>query len=280
MIETNDGIRIVTWNVMQGGGKRIADQIEAMSARRPDIVALQEVVPRTVPAYQAAFNTAGLGHVAVSFAGVEGTVFSGRRRYGTLIASRWPIRPLAYSGIDAPWPERIVSARVTSPDGEVDVHSAYVPIWSHKEPLVKIETMEAIFSRVTASADRPQVLCADLNSPRRELIDGTVITFAQELGRSGQYYVTRSCGLGARRDRAERQLLEGLAEQGILDVFRTVRGYHVQEFSWWHKRTHGYRLDHIFASQCLSARHCTYLHALREERLSDHAPLEAELSWG
>ncbi len=273
-------VRVITWNVRQGGGRRIPQQIAALAERQPDIVALQEVIPRTAATYAGALHAIGLLHCRVSFEASPGDgLYTGRRHYGTLIASRWPLHPLAYPAIAMPWPERLLSVSVNAPVGDVHVHSAYVPVWSNKEPLAKIETMEGIFARITARPARPQILCADLNSPRRELEDGTLITFAQQLGSNQRYYVAKSFGLGPRRDQAERQLLTGMSPHGIVDVFRTVHGYTERECSWWHRGLYGYRLDHILASQSLNPVSCSYLHPLREQRLSDHSPLEALFLW-
>ena len=82
---------------------------------------------------------------------------------------------------------------------------------------------------------------------------------------------------GARWDAAERSVLRGLADHDLPDVYRTLHGYGVRDFSWVLRRrgrTVRRRFDHVFASRSLEPRSCTYLHELRERGLSDHSPLE------
>lgn len=82
-----------------------------------------------------------------------------------------------------------------------------------------------------------------------------------------------------RFDLGERNVLKGLAEFNLPDVFRALHGYEVEEFSWFWKgkgRRIGRRFDHIFASRDLKEVRCEYLHSLRERGLSDHSPIEAD----
>jgi exonuclease III len=73
----------------------------------------------------------------------------------------------------------------------------------------------------------------------------------------------------------------GLRELGYQDAFRTLHGYAVNEPSWtWRQiagHGGGWRIDHIFASAELRLLACTYHHAWRDDGLSDHSALEADL---
>jgi exonuclease III len=119
-----------------------------------------------------------------------------------------------------------------------------------------------------------------LITPRQELPDGRVITFAQQY-KNGQVVLARTVRkiLGSVWDEAERNILCGLAEYDLGDVYRKRHGYtNIKEYSWYHYangRQKGYRLDHIFASASLNPVECRYLHPFRESRLSDHSPIEA-----
>jgi endonuclease/exonuclease/phosphatase family metal-dependent hydrolase len=117
------------------------------------------------------------------------------------------------------------------------------------------------------------VLCGDLNTPRRETPGGEVLTFARDS--RGRLRPER----GERWDRAELGPLIGLREHRMRDVFRELHGYDRREISWgWRRWSGGYRLDHLIASDELRATRCEYLHAWREEGLSDHSALEAQLA--
>src|SRR5690348_15320922 len=98
-------MRLITFNVRQGGGKRIAAQVDALLSRNVDIVALQEVWARTACFYHTGFQQAGLAYSTDSFVYAGNpALLTGRRRNGVLIASRWPFRVLPVAETTIPWP--------------------------------------------------------------------------------------------------------------------------------------------------------------------------------
>lgn len=268
-------MRVICWNV-QRGGRRVEQQVAALAARTPDLVALTEVTAAAMAPFQHALAAAGLPHHLSSFAGVDPAHLIGKRRYGVLLACRWPLLPIPTDAA-APWPERIAAAVVTSPSGPLALHGIYTPV-GIGDPLPKIETLEACCRMIAAHAATPSIVCGDFNSPQAELADGRVITFSQRLRRTGNWAVVRGA---ERKDAAERAVFEGLRAYGIVDCYRHVHGYNVSDASWYWRardRTGGFRLDHLLASTTLRPLACRYLHAWREARLSDHSPLEADLS--
>jgi exonuclease III len=82
-------------------------------------------------------------------------------------------------------------------------------------------------------------------------------------------------------DEGELGVVPGLHDIGYADVFRSLNGYRSREPSWtWRRRaghSGGWRLDHIFASSELRPRECRYHHDWRDDGLSDHSALEADL---
>ena len=66
------------------------------------------------------------------------------------------------------------------------------------------------------------------------------------------------------------------------DAFRALNGFDAKEPSWeWPRWGGGYRLDHLIASAEVAVTACSYRHEWRrEDRLSDHSALVAELSVG
>jgi len=119
------------------------------------------------------------------------------------------------------------------------------------------------------------VLCGDLNTLRREAPDGTVVSFARD-GRA-RLRPER----GTRWDDAELGVVPRLCELGFQDAFRTLHGYGAREPSWTWRRIAGHgggwRLDHLFCSAELEPVACAYHHDWRDDGLSDHSALEAEL---
>jgi exonuclease III len=254
-------VRLICWNVNKPAPARIERQAAALGGYGPDVVALQEVRAATVAAWREALGRLGLGHCALGFDAVPEALADRRRSVGgVLVASRWPIEPLA-GALAVPWAERVVSAVVRTTGGEVEVHAVYVPNAATGPaiglPMLKVETFEGIAAGLARPARRPRILCGDFNAPLNELADGTLVPFGKR-GRAAE---------------AELGIFVGLAAAGLPDVFRALHGYGVDEASWFGP-VRGYRLDHAFASAELGPRACRYLHDLRAAGLSDHAALE------
>jgi endonuclease/exonuclease/phosphatase family metal-dependent hydrolase len=115
------------------------------------------------------------------------------------------------------------------------------------------------------------VLCGDFNTPRREKPDGTVISFARD---SKERLRPER---GDRWDSAELGVVPGLRELGFADAFRAIHGYESKEPSWVWSHGGGWRLDHVFASG-LEVEASVYHHAWRDDGLSDHSALEADVT--
>jgi len=62
-------------------------------------------------------------------------------------------------------------------------------------------------------------------------------------------------------------------------MFRWLKGYESQEFSWLFRRKGKIisrrRFDHIFAAKTLNPDTCRYIHPFRKKLLSDHSAIEA-----
>jgi exonuclease III len=265
-------VRIVTWNVARRSS-RLAEQAAALAGRKPDVVALQEVTARTLPQWRAALATIGLPHVLASLDTAEPRRAPASRRVtGVLIASASSLRP-AHTTLPVPWPETALGAAADSDLGQVEIHCVHVPNAANGE--VKVRTLQAIRRGLGEAPAAPRVLCGDLNTPRRELPDGTVLSFARDT--RGRLRPER----GEEWDEAELGVVPGLRDLGYSDCFRSVHGYGAREPSWTWQRISGHRggwrLDHLFASALLRADACRYQHGWREEGLSDHSALEAEI---
>jgi endonuclease/exonuclease/phosphatase family metal-dependent hydrolase len=241
---------------------QLSGQAAALASREPDVVALQEVTARSWPLWRAALETIGLPHACCSLDGADPARRPiGRRRTGVVIAARSPLAPA--EPLAVPWPETTLAALV---DG-VTVHAAHVP--NAANGWIKPDTLAALRAGLAATSG-PRVLCGDLNTPRREYADGTVISFARDS--RGRLRPER----GERWDTAELGVVPGLRDLGFADAFRVVHGYDSKEPSWvWHHGG-GWRLDHVFVCG-LRVVASTYHHAWRDDGLSDHSALEADL---
>lgn len=257
-------MRLLTWNVA-GRVARLPEQVSAVGAVAPDVVALQEVTKRTLPLWREALRGLGLPHTVSP---LDDGAPPKPRRLAVLTAARSPVGRLA-DPPGLPWPERVVAASVqdAAPVQIVNVHSPISP----SPDLAKVLTHEALAAHLAGPGPVPIVLCGDLNTPRRELPDGNVLTFACES--DGRLRPER----GERWDEAERALVVGLRAHGFVDAFRTVHGYGEREATWTYPRGGGgYRIDHVLA-RGLEPRAAIYAHSWREAGLSDHSGLVVDL---
>jgi exonuclease III len=265
-------MRVVSWNVARRSS-RLAEQAAALARREPDVVALQEVTSRTLPLWRAALETIGIAHVRASLDRADpARVPAGRRSTGVLLGSRTPLGDA--SALPVPRPETAIAAISSSAGiGAVELHCVHVP--NAANGWVKVRTLEAIRDGLATAQRGSRVLCGDLNTPRRELPDGEVISFARDS--RGRLRPER----GSEWDAAELGVVPGLRELGYRDVFRALHGYAQREPSWTWRRIAGHdggwRLDHVFASEELRLASATYHHAWREHGLSDHSALEVDL---
>ena len=187
-----------------------------------------------------------------------------------MIAAREPLSD-GVAMLPVPWPETVLSAQLG--DSLVEVCCAHVP--NAANGWVKVETLERIRAGLLAAPPGARVLCGDLNTPRRELPDGEVISFGRDS--RGRLRPER----GSRWDEAELGVVPGLRDLGYSDAFRSLHGYASREPSWTWERvaghSGGWRLDHLFASAQLTPLACVYHHEWRQRGLSDHSALEADL---
>jgi exonuclease III len=258
-------VRLVSWNVARRV-ERQAEQAAALAERAPDVVALQEITARTRPLWAAALADVGLPHARCSLDGADpARAPAGPRRHGVLLAAREPLGEA--EALPVPWPESALAAAV----GGTVVHTVHVP--NAANGAVKVQTLRAVRAGL-GEGEGPRVLCGDLNTPRRELPDGTVVSFARDS--HGRLRPER----GEWWDAGELGVVPGLRDLGFTDAFRTLHGYDSREPSWtWRRWGGGYRLDHVFTSAELRPVAAAYRHEWRDAGLSDHSALEVELAW-
>jgi exonuclease III len=256
--------RVLTWN-LAGRVKGIEPQIAAVTAESWDVVCLQELTPTTIERWTEALKAAGL-NVAVSTLepGARGS-----RRLAVAIASREPLAVVDVPGL--PWPERHLAVRTMVDGIEAEVHTLHAPL-SGKPDMVKVRTLEALHAFVSAPDGVARIVTGDFNTPSYESREGDIQTFART--RSGRIRPD----YGERHDAAELLLVQDLPRRGWSDAFRALHGYSRRDRSYmFANRKFGWRLDHIVVSPPFVPVACEYLHAVREDGLSDHSAMWAEL---
>jgi exodeoxyribonuclease III len=280
-------MRLISWN-LNGRVSALCNQINSLGELQPDIVALQEVLAATAPRLREGLGQRDLVHSLDSFGlAADPTLLKGRRKYGEILASRWPLSPLPPVAFSVPWNERVLSAVCHSPWGDIEIHTAGIPPGASNGWL-KVQMFEGIYRRLACVVEIPRILCGDLNAPQAESFGGQITTWGQDIKPDGSVTTWKTwrdasgyVDTGERWDLAERSVLAGLAKYDLPDVFRSLHGYGVVEYSWYWKgkgRCIGRRFDHVFASRQLHAVRCEYLHALREMGLSDHSAIEVDFA--
>ncbi len=266
-------VRLITWNVARRS-KRLVEQATAIATREPDIVALQEVTRRTRPLWDRAFELMGLRHVTASSVGSGLSGGAVDRRTLVMIGARVALEEVQ-TPLAVPRAESAIGVVARSSSGPLEIHCVHVP--NAANGWVKVETLQALRRGLQTPSHVPRVLCGDLNTPRRELPDGTTISFARDS--RGHLRPER----GPEWDDAELGIVPGLRELGYRDAFRTCHGYGSGSPSWTWKtiagHDGGWRLDHTFLSAGLFPLACQYHHLWRERGLSDHSALETDLEY-
>jgi exodeoxyribonuclease III len=276
-------VKLLSWN-LAGRLRRIPPQVEMLASRTPDLVVLQEVTQPGLSLLRTLLAKGGLVHQADSFElAPYAAILTGPRRYGLLIASRFPIHPWELGCFDVPWPERILSVNLETSWGLLELHTTHI-LPGVTNGWIKIQMLEGLYRGLAHASTTSRLLCGDFNTPQLERSTGEVVTWGQRINRKGVAVIRQHIrgGQGARWDRGERQVLQGLASYDLHDVYRRLHGYTMQAYSWYPQRKDphrqaqmmGRRFDHGFASASLHPVSCTYLQAFRESGLSDHAVLE------
>ena len=265
-------MRVITWNVARRSS-RLAEHAAALASREPDVVALQEVTKLTLPLWRALLKRIGLPHVWASLDSADpARAPASRRRSGVLLGSRAALRGPSAT-LPVPWAETALAALADGAIGPVEIHCLHVP--NAANGWVKAHTLQAIRAGLQLAPRMPRVVCGDLNTPRRELESGAVVSFARDS--RGRLRPER----GPVWDEAELGVVPGLRDLGYRDAYRSLHGYGSREPSWTWQRIAGHgggwRLDHLFTSAELWPAACVYHHAWRNEGLSDHSALEAAI---
>ena len=278
IVRAGDQLRLITWN-LNARRSSIPSQMAALARRSPDILALQEVSRGMVEPLQRELSEVGLSHAIDSFAVAPSWEAKGPRRYGLMIAARFPLAP-SPTDVSVCWPERMLSVVVATPSGPLLLHTTHIPPGSSNGP-TKIAMIEGVLNVIAAAAPTTQILCGDFNAPQVEMADGRIVTWGERVLETGVVKLRRRrFGYPADRwDHAERGAMEGHHDSILIDAYRHLHGYGRQEFSWFLKRKElriGRRFDHVFCSPDLKVLACEYLHHLREEGLSDHSALELD----
>ncbi len=252
-------LRLMTYNVLDGGVRREDAIIEVIRVVAPDVVVLQEVMQPVVLERIAA--TLDMGHILA-----RGPEWG--RKVGLL--SRLP---LVASGSQRVWwaGRHCLEASIQLPGGQMitiyglhltPFHTWFFEWWRGQE-------IRGLLRHIRQAAPGPHLLAGDFNAIApgdRARLDGAPLWVRAQLW--------------FQMGRVLRRALKPLLEAGYVDCFRAL---HPQENGFTLPPSDpAVRLDYVFADPTLSA----YLGACRVvtepeavKVASDHLPVLAEFEW-
>ena len=249
-------VRVMSWNIRQGGGGRQDRIVAVVRALAPDLVVLTEY--RTNPGLRAALAEAGWGH--------QHAAECPPKVNSTLVAARSPVTAGELTGVGS------VEHRwlhVVSDELGCDVLGVYFKGVAPKRPVAGERAewhsmVAALVDRFEVLSTRPALVIGDFNTGG--LLDSTHGFF------NGEDYERYLAG-------------------GWVDAFRRFSPGE-RRYSWWNASSgRGFRLDHAFVSPALAPRLLSaelvdevdglllHRHPDAEGRaISDHAALLVELA--
>jgi exonuclease III len=234
-------MKLLVWNIKQGGADRRHRIAEAVRDHCPDIVAFIEFAPSAVETLGGTISGMGFGHQLC-------TKPNGADHY-LCVFSKLPItsqpsgnKILDVSGL---WLE------VRVPSHAFNFALVHVPT---KTRTIKMEFLEELVKLAPRTAKEDFLFVGDFNTGVH-LDDGPL----KSLGGVDQF--------------AE------IKNKGFTDAWRHFHGKET-EHTYVYQRTTSYRIDHALASKGMMPRiqSCNYSHQERVDLISDHSLLLLEIS--
>lgn len=277
-------MRVASWNIRGNTGVKPARRaaiIDALTRHNPCVLVLQEVAWKGGLHEDLTRRLAHHGWPHACYGGVPG---SPDKRYGNLIASRFPVQADASNWAPGvPWRQSLLKARVDTHDGPIDVVGAHIPNGSGNG-WAKVETFEALARGLEPDAlVHPTILAGDFNEPMTVLDDGTIVPFSMRQRRDGTWtdagLRTAACGRTFPRERwttAVRAVLGRSPSIGLRRVRQGVEEAH--EMRVTHEvRGYGRCFDHLLVSEHWAVVAAGVEDDVRMDGTSDHSLIWSDL---
>jgi exodeoxyribonuclease III len=228
-------LKILSWNIQQGGGSRSMAICQALAQSGAHIIQLSEFKNNE----NGAFIKTQLQQAGYIFQYFT-AAFSDQN--SVLIASKINGEILLFPDADPVFQHNIIGVQFSA----FTLLGAYMP---HKKKHVLFTAVSVFIKNTTL----PAILVGDYN---------TGINHIDQKGDSFWY----------------QSEMVALPKLGLQDAFRHLNG-NIEEYSWYSHQGNGFRYDHTYLSQDLLPvlKGCSYLHAWRENGLSDHSPMIVEI---
>ena len=247
-------MRLVSWNIQQGGGTRVDRICARLEGWKPDICVLVEYC--NTESSQAIRNYL---HQQLGLTYMQETLMPGdsHRVYGLLVASRWQLTTIE-SLLPGAIPQRWRLLRVGGETPSLTLGAAYVPNRG-EDAGDKCDYLESLVTFTRDWPYGPGIIVGDFNTGRKAVDE------------EAPYFVD-----------FEERFMVGMEQSGWADAFRV---FHPDDrrYSWWNnfqgKRT-GFLLDHAFVNPALAPVliDCNLVHD-EQDWPSDHSALIIDLSY-
>ena len=249
-------MRVVSWNIRAGGGRRVPAIADQIARWMPDIVALSEFRATPPSADLArALSRHGLAHqLSTASRGLPGL-------NALLIASRWPLARVRLRSAPAAESGRWLLARVASPYA-ITLGAMHVP---NRVTGRKLPFLDAVLGVAHGWRRGPALLVGDTNSGLIDLDEESPAFGVEEDG-----------------------WIRGLEAAGWADAFRCLSGAR-RAYTWYSPNGgNGFRIDQAFVNRALGPRLRSVSYEWgttpggrpgrrRRDALSDHAALLVDL---
>lgn len=246
-------MRLLSWNIQHGGGKRLARIADAIVSHRPDAVALTEF--RTAPgvALIEAFKDRGYWYAESTNPAAGDN--------GVAVISRTPIVRKPSSFVPAENLVQWLDVELPEHGFGLGVMHILCSMPGSKDRVpgeAKIRFWNAVLEAAEARLHEPFLFVGDWNTGAHRVDEkGKTFVCADHFGK--------------------------LSAMGWTDLWRRHNPGNT-EFTWYSKfkggaRANGFRLDHAFATPSLLTRvgACRYSHAERDAAASDHSLMVVDL---
>lgn len=241
-------MRILSWNILQGGGKRAADIAHAIVDFKPDIALFQEF--RNGKSAGPILD--GCRSLALTNIHTSNSV---ARKNTVMIASRYTMECRSWDNALDPDLAVDVTIDLQSTVSNHTASNSLRLLVSHlPQKKAQIPYLDTLY-RLPVTADDYAMIVGDLN-----------------------------CGIpfedSDTKSFANTHIFQSIIGKGWIDSWRS-RNNEKKEFSWISSRGNGYRYDHALCSQLLDSKikNIWYEHSVRENRLSDHSALLIDIEF-
>jgi len=238
-------MRLLSWNILAGGGSRCAHIIEVLRHYDPDVISLQETMPG---------RAADLCHVLARLGYDYRFSTSRPHGRGQCVLSRVPLARVA----ERRPPQARIYSRGWLELEMVGFGVRLAAVYGPPEGPTISAFWNAAATWLPRRSSRPFIMLGDFNAGA-SLIDAVGYRF--------------KCG----------HAFAELAGVGLVDLWRREHG-ETREHTWFSRSSckragRGFRIDHAFASHALAQQvtSCRYDHEVRERGWSDHSLLVLDL---